>query len=166
MKKTLTLIVAASAVFATPAIRAEDHSGHAHAKEAPKKVEAGHDGHDHAAGAHDDVVKTTLTIKGVATIELAHDAPDGKVVLTVLGADKKALKPTKAPRLNLVVAGKKKQVKTKAVATVKAGNAFAAENAALKGKLTGQVTIKIGDKTHKVEINPVLCAEGHDHSAH
>ena len=163
MSNTFILAIAAVAVFTASTIRAEEkgHEGHDHTA---KVAEKGHEGHDHAKGEHG--AKKVLTIKGVGTIELVHDQKDGEVTLTILGVDKKALKPAKAPRLNLTVDGKRKQVKTKAVGTVKAGNVFTAVAAVLTDKLNGQVTIKIGDKNHKVDINPHLCADGHDHSAH
>jgi len=141
-----------------------DHDG-AHATEHQEEGQDGKEGHEHHAGCSHSPAKThNVKVADVAVVAFSHIKDRGAVVLAVFGKDgKTALKPAAAPRLNLTVNGKRKQLKTTAMETVKDGNVFAVASELLSGEITGQIIIKIGDKSYRADIYPHAHGAGCDH---
>ena len=153
MSNALTSVIAMAAIFVANAVLAGE--GHDH-------------GHDHDHGhAHDETVKSTntttklvLKVKDIALVEVIHDLKEGKITISVMDGKKKALAPEKAPRLNLMVDKKRKQLKT---TTVKGETAkFEVTDDVLKSKLNGKLAIKFADKTHQIPLDAHANCD-HDH---
>jgi hypothetical protein len=122
--------------------------------------------HDHSAHAKKLVVEEKiLTVgKNVAFIKLSQIKEAKKVILQILQKDKKtALAITKAPRLNLIVDNKNKQVKTVAVAVADDKSKYIAENAVFSKDLKGKISIKINGTKYLVSINPHAHGEKCNH---
>jgi hypothetical protein len=98
--------------------------------------------------------------KDVAVIIVLQDKTNGKATFIFSSVDKKTpVELEKAPRINVKVDGKYKQLKTESVNGHKA--IYAAASELFKKDVDGKVVFKIGEESYQVEINPKDEHEGH-----
>ncbi len=147
-KKMLLIAVLGSVAIYGGSVTAQDAHAHNH--------DSDH-AHDHS-GHHKEIIKTLTVGDNIATIKLTQNKTAGKVTLQILKSDKKtALVIEKAPRINLIVEEKRKQLKTTVVGEDK--SKYEVSSDILKKDINGKISIKIGENTYQVAINP------HEHGA-